>query len=226
MMRTWLNPVLELMTAEHRAMAFDLFCDWRACRLLRGFFFLCLRVKDSSVYQLTPARILHILTCFTCLFARMITLSFSTLTWSKQTRAWVCTQRNHNGGECAERRLGGVEGGGAGGEELGVTWNVGRLSRPGKSSMSPVATLKQAPCHGQRTCPFDSTPGNKQKRTRNLLNTYHSMCCIDVSLALWCIAWRASRKIQIIFFLLTINKNLGFFVSVGHYSTQKLCTII
>lgn len=110
MMRTWLNPVLELMTAEHRAMAFDLFCDWRACRLLRGFFFLCLRVKDSSVYQLTPARILHILTCFTCLFARMITLSFSTLTWSKQTRAWVCTQRNHNGGEFAERRLGGGKG--------------------------------------------------------------------------------------------------------------------
>lgn len=29
-MRTWLNPVLELMTAEHRAMGFDLFCDWRA----------------------------------------------------------------------------------------------------------------------------------------------------------------------------------------------------
>lgn len=29
-MRTWLNPVLELMTAEQRAMGFDLFCDWRA----------------------------------------------------------------------------------------------------------------------------------------------------------------------------------------------------
>lgn len=27
MMRTWLNPVLELMTAEHRAIGFDLFCD-------------------------------------------------------------------------------------------------------------------------------------------------------------------------------------------------------
>lgn len=30
MMRTWLNPVLELMTAEHRAIAFDLLCDWSA----------------------------------------------------------------------------------------------------------------------------------------------------------------------------------------------------
>lgn len=52
---------------------------------------------------------------------------------------------------------------GAVGEELGVTWKVGRLSSPGKSSMSPVAMLKQAPCHGQRTCPFDSTPGKKEK---------------------------------------------------------------
>jgi len=27
MMRTWLKPVLELMTAEQRAMGFDLLCD-------------------------------------------------------------------------------------------------------------------------------------------------------------------------------------------------------
>lgn len=40
-----------------------------------------------------------------------------------------------------------------------VTWKVGRLSSPGKSSMSPVAMLKHAPCQGQRTCPFDKTPG-------------------------------------------------------------------
>lgn len=58
---------------------------------------------------------------------------------------------------------------GAGGEELIVTWKVGRLSRPGKSSMSPVAMLKQAPCHGQRTCPFDSTPGREEHFQQSLL---------------------------------------------------------
>lgn len=41
----------------------------------------------------------------------------------------------------------------------GPTWNLCRLSRPGKSSRSPVLTLKQAPCQGQRTRPRDSTPG-------------------------------------------------------------------
>lgn len=44
-----------------------------------------------------------------------------------------------------------------------VTWKVGRLSRPGKSSMSPVAMLKHAPCQGQRTCPLDSTPERKKR---------------------------------------------------------------
>ena len=41
----------------------------------------------------------------------------------------------------------------------GPTWNLCRLSRPGKSSRSPVPMLKQAPCQGQRTRPRDSTPG-------------------------------------------------------------------
>ena len=41
----------------------------------------------------------------------------------------------------------------------GPTWNLCRLSRPGKSSRSPLLTLKQAPCQGQRTRPRDSTPG-------------------------------------------------------------------
>lgn len=40
----------------------------------------------------------------------------------------------------------------------GPTWNLCRLSRPGKSSRSPVPMLKQAPCQGQRTRPRDSTP--------------------------------------------------------------------
>lgn len=71
---------------------------------------------------------------------------------------------------------------GAGGKELGVTWKVGRLSSPGKSSMSPVAMLKQAPCHGQRTCPFDSTPEKSKKRSRNVLNTYYSICDVDLNL--------------------------------------------
>ena len=35
MMRTWLKLVLELITAEHRAMGFDLFCDWRAWKCLK-----------------------------------------------------------------------------------------------------------------------------------------------------------------------------------------------
>lgn len=61
---------------------------------------------------------------------------------------------------------------GAGGEGVGVTWKVGRLSRPGKSSMSPVAMLKQAPCHGQRTCPFDSTPGKKEHFQQSLLKHF------------------------------------------------------
>lgn len=39
------------------------------------------------------------------------------------------------------------------------TWNLCRLSRPGKSSRSPVLMLKQAPCQGQRTRPRDNTPG-------------------------------------------------------------------
>lgn len=47
MMRTWLKPVLELMTAEHRAMAFDLFCDWRAWKCLR-------RSQISPVVHLCP----------------------------------------------------------------------------------------------------------------------------------------------------------------------------
>lgn len=41
----------------------------------------------------------------------------------------------------------------------GPTWNLCRLSRPGKSSRSPVLMLKQAPCQGQRTRPRDRTPG-------------------------------------------------------------------
>lgn len=53
--------------------------------------------------------------------------------------------------------------GGAGGRGK-VTWKVGRLSSPGKSSMSPVAMLKHAPCQGQRTCPFDNTPEAKEER--------------------------------------------------------------
>lgn len=40
----------------------------------------------------------------------------------------------------------------------GLTWNLGKLSKPGKSSMSPVLMLKQAPCQGQRTLPLDKTP--------------------------------------------------------------------
>lgn len=44
----------------------------------------------------------------------------------------------------------------------GPTWNLCRLSRPGKSSRSPVLMLKQAPCQGQRTRPRDSTPGRGQ----------------------------------------------------------------
>lgn len=39
-----------------------------------------------------------------------------------------------------------------------LTWNLGKLSKPGKSSMSPVLMLKQAPCQGQRTLPLDKTP--------------------------------------------------------------------
>lgn len=42
------------------------------------------------------------------------------------------------------------------------TWKVGKLSSPGKSSISPVAMLKHAPCHGHRTCPFDSTPNREE----------------------------------------------------------------
>jgi len=38
------------------------------------------------------------------------------------------------------------------------TWNFGMLSSPGKSSMSPVWTEKQAPCHGHRTSPPHNTP--------------------------------------------------------------------
>lgn len=41
---------------------------------------------------------------------------------------------------------------------LYLTLNLGMLSRPGKSSMSPVFTLKQAPCQGQRTLPLQWLP--------------------------------------------------------------------
>lgn len=48
---------------------------------------------------------------------------------------------------------------------------MGRLSSPGKSSMSPVAMLKQAPCHGHRTCPLDKTPASGRSKHPALLNT-------------------------------------------------------
>jgi len=50
------------------------------------------------------------------------------------------------------------------------TWNFGMLSRPGKSSMSPVLTEKQAPCHGHRTSPPHNTP---YRQTRVLMCFMH-----------------------------------------------------
>jgi len=43
------------------------------------------------------------------------------------------------------------------------TSNFGMLSTPGKSSMSPLLTEKQAPCHGHRISPPHNTP-NRQAR--------------------------------------------------------------
>lgn len=52
------------------------------------------------------------------------------------------------------------------GPEYG-TWNLGKLSKPGKSSISPVPMLKQAPCQGQRTLPLDRTPKKTNKPCHN-----------------------------------------------------------
>ena len=85
----------------------------------------------------------------TCLLARMYTFSFSIFTYKgcgAQARALGCS------GPCPPPR-------GSPHCTPGPTWNLCRLSRPGKSSRSPVLTLKQAPCQGQRTRPRDSTPG-------------------------------------------------------------------
>lgn len=62
-----------------------------------------------------------------------------------------------------------------------VTWKVGRLSSPGKSSMSPVAMLKHAPCQGQRTCPFDNTPemtGNDDNVKFMILHSFMNITII------------------------------------------------
>ena len=60
-----------------------------------------------------------------------------------------------------------------------LTSNFGKLSNPGKSSISPVFTLKQAPCHGQRTTPLQYAPGDQysNQQLRHLIKT-HVVCVI------------------------------------------------
>ena len=96
MMRTWLNPVLQLMTAEHRAMAFDLLCD---CSAWKG--------RNHQPPEEPPSpRHRYLLTC---LFARMTTLSFSTLTYSRQTKAarkrYQDAQRRQEAGDVLQGHL-------------------------------------------------------------------------------------------------------------------------
>ena len=52
------------------------------------------------------------------------------------------------------------------------TWNLAMLSRPGKSSISPVPRLKQAPCQGHLILPLFREPrvvngGDEGREKRN-----------------------------------------------------------
>lgn len=145
MMTTWLKPVLELMTAEHRAMGFDLFCDWSAWKGFK-------RISDKSDDQFIFLKTENTAHCFLMSPACLHEWSpcpFQFGPGAKRHDQCVRSLTMLRDWKCVERQ----------GKK--VTWKVGRLSRPGKSSMSPVAMLKHAPCQGQRTCPLDNTPGLK-----------------------------------------------------------------